>query len=247
MRIGQTLAAISTTAKTRRPKKEKQRESKMTRINYKQIEDRFNHVDAHFVSSTCSFNSGENYFKIRFYPWWEHPSYLKAVEHNENWGFSNTEEGMKDVTIFPINLYEFKLSKIVDVIDILFTSDHPLLWKYQDVGKLFCNSPFDMRDLVEKVLSANIPFVRQSNILEFLDPYLAYSPPFALPEMPQSLFEVVKNTLREMNVKIHISKDTNNNETPPILFIADEDNYMIADDFELDIPVFEHKEEWFKK
>jgi len=220
----------------------------MTKINYKQIVDRFSHVDAQFVSATCSFNSGENYFKICFYPWWEHPSYLKAIEHNESWGFYKTLEGMKDVTIYPINLYEYKLSKIIDVIDIIFTPDHPLLWKYQDIGMLFCNSPFDMRDLIEKVVASNIPFVHQFNIFEFLDPYLSYSPPFALPQMPQRLFDIVKNALQEMNVKVHISKDTNNNNNDtPILFLADEDNYMIADDFELDIPIFEHKTEWFKK
>jgi hypothetical protein len=218
----------------------------MSKINYKQIKDRFTHVDAKFVSSNCSFNTGENYFKIRFYPWWEHPSYLSARKYNENWRFNNTEEGMKYVTIYPINLHEYKLAQINNVIDIIFTEDHPLLWKYQDIGMLFCNSPFDMKDLVSRVLAANIPFVHQYIIFEFLDPYLSYSPPFALPQMPKRLFDIVKNALQEMNVKIHISKNTNNNITP-ILFMADEDNYMIADDFELDVPIFEHKTEWFQK
>jgi hypothetical protein len=32
----------------------------------------------------------------------------------------------------------------------------------------------------------------------------------------------------------------------PVLFMADGDDYIIADDFEIELPEFEHKDEWLE-
>jgi hypothetical protein len=73
----------------------------MAWTNYRNLVDRFGHIDAEFVKSTGLFSSDDAIAElvVRFYPWWEHPQYLSAVERGERWGFSSYEAGKREVTV----------------------------------------------------------------------------------------------------------------------------------------------------
>jgi hypothetical protein len=73
----------------------------MAWTNYRNVVDRFGHIDAEFVKSTGLFSSDGAIAElvVRFYPWWEHPQYRSAVERGERWGFSSFEGGKREVTV----------------------------------------------------------------------------------------------------------------------------------------------------
>jgi len=52
----------------------------MTWVNFRDVQDRFTHIDALFVSSAARFgpDGAEVTVTVRFYPWWEHPAYVAA-------------------------------------------------------------------------------------------------------------------------------------------------------------------------
>ncbi len=73
----------------------------MAWTNYRAVVDRFSHIDAEFVSSTSTLSpeGGQAALVVRFYPWWEPPSYIAALERGEDWGFSSYESGKPVVQV----------------------------------------------------------------------------------------------------------------------------------------------------
>ena len=61
----------------------------MAWTNYRNVAERFGHIDAEFVKSAdrLSSDGGTAELVVRFYPWWEHPQYLSARERGEDWAF----------------------------------------------------------------------------------------------------------------------------------------------------------------
>ena len=78
------------------------------------------------------------------YPWWEHPLYLEARAAGASWGFANTDDAYRHVTVYPKEVYLAQISQRGSVIDWDFTQEHPLLWQYEEEGRILCNSPISL-------------------------------------------------------------------------------------------------------
>ena len=216
----------------------------MSRVNYRTVIDRFSHIDAEFVDCKCEFNGSESFFRVKFYPWWEHPLYVEAVKKGNNWGFRNTEIGAKEVTVYPVNPIAFHISYCRDIIDWGFAEEHPLLWSYEDHSQIIVNGDVDVKDLICAIIEKKIPFVTYTKVFNYLNPIRIEKAPYSLGDFPLPLFTVIRNELERMKVPVFIKRQPKPKKMP-ILFLIDDEDYIIADDFFLEVPEFQHLAEWF--
>ncbi|KKM70600.1 hypothetical protein LCGC14_1439070 [marine sediment metagenome] len=220
----------------------------MSRMNFREIRDRFTHIDAKFVSCELGFGDVVPRYTVRFYPWWEHPTVVEALRTGKPWGLTDECEvdvrDVRDVTVYPLGLAACKLSLCEEVVDWAFLESHPYLWPYEDSEQIFCNSDPPLDELFERI-QARLQDVPRAELYSYLDPLLPYKAPFCLGTFAFTLFNVVHGELEEMGVAVFVSRRPEPRPTP-VLLLIDGDDYIIADDFELDVPHFQHNPEWFK-
>lgn len=215
----------------------------MGRVNFRDIRERFRHIDAEFVASCMSFDDGEPFYAVRFYPWWEHPNVAEAIKAGRSWKVADVpESAVRKVTVFPIRPIEYKLRNRSEVIDWAFLESHQNLWPYEDHGQIFCNSIPPMEKLIAGIHAA-MPDVPKSTIYSYLDPLHGFDVPSCLGNFPLALFDVVYNELQKLDVSFYVEKKPQPRPTPVILLLDGED-YIIADDFELEVPKFKHDRKW---
>jgi len=216
----------------------------MAIVNFREVQNRFTHIDAEFVSCTLGFDGTPSKYTVSFYPWWEHPAFVEAMESGKSWGFASGGDGSMPVTVYPKGLVEFRLTGREQVVDSAFLETHPLLWPYEDRGQIFCNSNPPLAKVVEGIREA-LPDVPKEGIYSYVDPLLPYEAPFCLGTFPLTLFNVVDNVLADLGVGTFISPRPEA-KAMPVLFLIDDSDYIIAEDFDIDVPEFEHRPEWFK-
>lgn len=215
----------------------------MRRLNYREIRDRFGRIDASFVRARCELGGGSSEYVVRFYPWWEHPAYLEAVRRKKPWAFTDTRSGAREVTVRPVRPLAFHLTQQDAIEDWQFPEAHSALWEYEQHGHITCNSDFSQRDLIDRLVARGVQGLDRSSVHEFIDERLAYRAPYSLGYLPRSVFQLVRDTLLEMGVEISVQDAL---ERPlPKLFLINETDYIVADDFDIDWPEFEHRDEWF--
>lgn len=213
------------------------------RVSYKQVAERFGFVNADLVACSFGFPEADPFFKIRFYPLWEHPLYLKAQDEGTLWAFADCEEGERDVTIYPRGLIAVHVSKRSEVEDCWFESSGPRLWDYEPDGQIFVNEPVDMATVVKVVsdeLGATAEDLRRV-ISTYNDP--TERTPFSLC-LPRSVLLATTAALDAASVKYHPS-NIPAAQPLPIAFVIDDEDWIIAADFDVDFPEFEHRPEWF--
>jgi len=225
----------------------------MARVNFREIRERFQHLDAKFVAFEHSFETRTASFSIEVYPYWEHPRFVEAVAAGKSWGFNNSgSEGVQLVTVHAKGLMALSATFLVDVEDWEFCERHPWLWRYEETGHITCNSPLGFEACLEVVEAACKTMGHPGWVIEALD-YIDYTnvrkygsrPPFFLGRLPRPLHIAMKEELQKRGVEIFCPYEPKQKELP-ILFHVDDDNYIIAEDFEVDVPDFEHKDEWFQ-
>ena len=106
--------------------------------------------------------------------------------------------------------------------DWAFSETHPLLWEFSDDFVLYVNRSFDVPELIDP---ARAP-LRSSGI-----------------RIPAQLYDPTVSCLTQMNVAVLPDE----RPTVPKLtaFVLDEEDYIVAEDFVLEVPDFEHRPEWF--
>ncbi len=215
----------------------------MALVNFKQVADRFGHVDGTLVSASLGFPESQPYVTVRFYPWWEHPLYLEAREKDGPWAFADCEEGGRDVTIHPRDMVAFAMSRFAEPIECWFAESGPYVWPYEPDGEIFVNQPVDLDALTTAV--AKRLDVQRSDARRIIDVPLSYaeSPPFSL-RLPQSVLIAAMEALDRLGVGYHKSF-TPDGEPSPVAFVIDDETWIVAKDFDVDFPEFEHRPEWF--
>jgi len=221
----------------------------VARVNFREIKERFTHLDGRFKSCSVNLPEAECSYAVDIYPWWEHPDYLAAVGSGQPWGFRDVPpDAYRTVTVYPIDLVKASMSRLDDVIDWEFTSSDPMLWAYESKQWVYCNSPLTLEQtakLSQAIQSMSCGYSDSQGVLSFERIY-RYSKcqSFCLGDFPRALLEVVLPALDEMSIPYYCA-----GELAPapslVLFAIDSDNYMIAKDFEVDVPEFIHKPEWF--
>jgi hypothetical protein len=219
----------------------------MAWTDFRNVVERFGHIDAEFVRSSGELSSdgGTAELVVRFYPWWEHPLYVSAVERGQDWGFTSfVAAGKRDVTVRAIRPWAFRLSPRQEVVDWRFEDAHPLLWDFAERSTVFANAPFDRDVFVDGLMGLALPNVSEAdlrNYVQLSDPNKA---PMGL-TMPAQLHEPVMSVFRRLGVPV-FSPGSPNTPAPAVVFLIDDDDYIIAEDFEVDVPEFVHEPEWFQ-
>jgi hypothetical protein len=180
---------------------------------------------------------------VRLYPWWEHPLYQRARDTGENWGFRHLEGAAKEVTVVAVNPRQCRLSQREEVVDWEFCERHPHAWRYEDEGEVFCNTTPDIPRVVDAILARKLPFITRALLDDYL-PNRDWKAPASLGYFPYTLYGPVCDELQRSAVRLHLPRVPVERDTP-IVLTMDDDDYLIADDFELEVPEFEHRPEWF--
>lgn len=227
----------------------------MLLVNYRAVQDRFTHIDAEFVH--CHMEApGKSSYAVRFYPWWEHPFYHAAVDAGHPWGFTpRSAEGKITVTIYPCGLRAFSVSKRAkhsEIIDCAFLETHPLLWHYEDDAPVTCNSSLTTEQvlaLVDLVRTEAGAWVDPFQFLNFAGGFpqflrWAAQGSFHLGTFPRPLYEKVQAYLQSIGARTYGGNAVFAPSDVPKIVLLDGD-YIIADDFDVDVPEIIHKPEWF--
>lgn len=226
-------------------------EGDLTRISWREVTKRFSHIDAHFVSCEIGLPHNDGFFTVALYPWWEHPLYLEAREENKSWGFTNSAGGFSNVTVYPKKVYQSRLSRQEEVTDWDFTQEHPILWQYEEQGAITCNGPLTLEQWMEISALAKDKLTghnRQVNVAEYgIWQVLkwGHTSSFSLGSFPHPLFQVLHQVLDDQGISYFAAFQPKPTQLP-VAFLIDDDDYIIADDFEIDVPEFAHKPEWFQ-
>ena len=213
-------------------------------VNYRDVQDRFSHIDAGFVGADVNLSraGGHAAVTVRFYPWWEHPGYLAARENGTPWGFSaSAEEGRRDVVVRALTPVAARISQREMVIDWFFSENHPLLWQFSEQIVLYVNGRFEVRELTDRLLRLGLPSVTLRDLHRYFAP--AWVPLQSRGIMlPAQLCACTVRCLTEMNVAVLLHAQPT---LPKLTAFLMDDDYIVAEDFVLDVPDFEHRPEWF--
>jgi len=218
----------------------------MTWTNYRNIVERFHHIDADFVRSTTTMSSGGGTAEltVRFYPWWEHPRYLSARDRGEDWGFASYEAGKREVTVRAIRPWAVRLSPRQEVVDWGFEEEHPGLWDFAERSTIFANATFDGDAFFVGLVKLGLRNVSEGDLrrsIHLPDPGNA---PMAV-TMPAQLHEPVLTVFHHLGVPV-FSPGPPRTPRAAVIFLIDDDDYIVAEDFEVDVPEFVHAPEWFQ-
>lgn len=223
----------------------------MARISWRDAIKRFTHIDAHFVACEIGLPQHDGFFAVSLYPWWEHPQYLEARAENKNWGFHGGSEGILEVTVYPKEVIKFQISRQTEVIDWDFTQEHPLLWQYEAQGTITCNQTLTLEqwmDIAARVEGELTGYNRESEVANLAVRQVqkfGHTGSFSLGQFPYTLFNVLCQVSDEQDINYYVPFQAKATMLP-VLFLIDGDDYIIADDFEVDVPEFVHKPEWFQ-
>ena len=218
----------------------------MAWTNRRAITHRFTHIDAEFVKATGTLSPGGGSAElvVRFYPWWEHPRYVAAIERGDDWGFSSYEAGKREVTVRAIRPCAFRLSSRQEVVDWRFEKDHPLLWDFSEQSTVFANAPFDRGAFFDGLMGLALPNVSEGDLRNYIHLPTPGKAPIGL-TMPAQLQEPVLAVFRRLGVPV-FSPGSPRTPDPAVVLLIDDDDYIIAEDFEVDVPEFVHEPEWFQ-
>lgn len=216
------------------------KKSLMPWTNYRNIAERFGgHVDAEFVKSSGHLSSAGATAElvVRCDAWW--PRYVSAAQRGEDWRFSSFEAGQCEVTIRAIQPWAFRLSARQRVEEWSFEEAHPLLWDFADRPTVYANAPFDREAFFDGLMALALPNVSEADLRNYVllpDPGRA---PLGL-TMPAQLHEPVLTVFRRLSVPV-FSPGSPRAPKPAVVLLVDDDDYIIAEDFEVDVPEF-HQE-----
>jgi len=224
----------------------------MTRVNYTAVQDRFTHLDAKFEGYNMALPDGPSSFSVKLYPWWEHPLLIKACAEKKRWGFSHIpEEAFKTVTVYPKEIIEVHLTRDDEVEDWLFTKDHRLLWPFDHSYEFMVRSSITLDECMEifhnihERLLPGLPlgFISGPDVFDRVRKW-GKSPTFLLGHFPRVVAIELQKELELHGKDYHRFEIT---EVPdlPVLFLIDGSDYIIAKDFDLEVPEFIHKDEWY--
>ncbi len=226
----------------------------MARISWRGAIKRFTHIDAEFVGCELGLPQHDGFFTVSLYPWWEHPLYIEARLENRSWGFTGNNEERREVTVYPKAVMKFQLSDQADVIDWDFTQEHPLLWQYEMQGTITCNQALTLEQWMQMATVAKsrlTGYNHEADVAGYAVQQVhqfGHTGSFSLGHFPYTLFQVLCHVLDEQGVRYFAPFLPTPPEPTqiPVLFLIDGDDYIIAVDFEVDVPEFVHKPEWFQ-
>ncbi len=226
----------------------------MTLVNYREIEERFSHIDAEFVNAHVALPEREAHYSVRFYPWWEHPRYVEARVQGNPWRFQYDEGAKQLVTVIAQEVFEARLSQSAGTVtDWSFHDDHPLLWAHRQSHQILCTTALTTQQTTAIIDLVRAEAGHHENPYRFLNMprdtatfyEWAASGAFVLGDFPVPLYHKVIAFLDQIGAEYLGQGQVALMIGGPVLFLVDDDDYIIAADFTLDVPEFVHQSKWF--
>jgi hypothetical protein len=235
----------------------------VARVNYREIRDRFTHIDATWISYVIS-EPGESHYSVRFYAWWEHPTYRELAKSGE-WQAQWPPEAEKVVTVYPVGLVKACVSSTALAINWEFVDPpDPLLWEFETYEHVACKDALPPETFIKlpSMIAAALPYhAEPASVSLLLNPLrweaartgrlpaTALGPGlrpggFNLGRFPQSVVGSVCSVLEELGVGYLKQEPLPPPEKLPVMLLIDAEDYLIAEDFEVDVPEFEHHPDW---
>ncbi len=219
----------------------------MPRVNFREVQNLFfGHVDAeaagYKIVSNGTVSQESSYYRARFYPFWLHPLYKRE----EQPFFDYPDEAKIVFTVYPIGLIQAHVRVVSLVTDWGFSFDDPLLWPFENTGQLFVNDPVSIEQAqqLDRIVIAKDRRLAQDGGVQSLFTKWGRKPPFAVGSLPRPTYMALCNALDQLNIAWYGPR-TVPGKPLPILFQA-EDDYIIADDFEVEYPDITHDPIWIQ-
>lgn len=201
----------------------------MARISWQEFIGRFPEAEVRFVGCEIGLPRRDGFFTVSF-DWWGGANVLDAEDI--------------EVTIYARTVRDVSLSGDLEVGRIEswdFTQRHPLLWEYEWLGSIVCLSPLTpqlWQQIAVLAQEALTGYDREVNVAEYavrqVDQW-GQTGSFALGRFPLPLYQVLLPILDAQGIRCFLPNDPK--PTPlPVLFLIDDEDYIIADDFEVDVP-----------
>lgn len=207
----------------------------MARIGWQEFIRHFSEVEVRFVNCEIGLPHRDSFFTVAFYAW----------------DSRNTSDEDVEVTIYAKNVRQVKLSSYLECEEIEgwdFTQQHPLLWHYEREGQITCLTPLtselwqQIAALAQQTLTG---YNHEVNVADYAARQVerwGHTGSFALGTFPLPLYHVLLPVLEAHGIRCFLPYEPNPIPVP-VLFLIDGDDYIIADDFEVDLPEFIHKPE----
>lgn len=200
----------------------------MARVSWQDFIGRFPEVEVRFVNCEIGLPRRDSFFTVAFYAW-------DSV---------NTLDEDVEVTIYAKNVRQVKLSSYLECEEIEgwdFTQQHPLLWHYEREGQITCLSPLTpplWQQVAVQAQEALTGYNREVNVVEYAARQVeqwGHTGSFALGRFPLPLYQVLLPILDAHGIRCFLPYEPK--PTPvPVLFLIDGEDYIIADDFEVEVP-----------
>lgn len=204
---------------------------------------RFGLIDAEFISCSCLPGNEVGELVVKFYPYWEHPTYLHAMESGKTWQVPGRDEGAQIVTVRAYGIQEILLRRRTRVQEWAAPSTHPALFRFEDHGEVICETEPDPRTLL-RALRRRLRDEFDDQLLLTASGYgRDLTEPVSLGEFPRSLCVPLREELCALGVELSPARDLEARTLPSMLLI-DHQDYVIAERFEVEVPQFRFHPSW---
>lgn len=209
----------------------------MPRVNYRSIEQHLGHIDGTIESITTRVGLDGQLTDVsvtlNYYPWFEHmvPAHPQPGQH---WRVVDPDPHDRVVTIHALEPALVELTNGTEATEVWFSSEDPVLWRFEDIGEIILNIDVDRLALFESVVSRVDSPDACARVARHLRPCGSYRAPCSLGYFPRPLFLVVSEVLAEMGAKTLVPRVPQEREPLVALFI--DDRTIVAKDYLVDWP-----------
>lgn len=218
-------------------------------MNFREVVHRFGHLDAELKDFEYRASERIARYSILLYPYWEHPKLLEALRQGWRWNVSAPPEARRTVTVIAQGVHSLEFTDCPSTEEWAFYEEHPLIWDYEDTGQVVLNGPLNYSTCAQMVEAVAQELgwpttekdvwgvIQEENVRRFGE-----SPPFSLGRLPRPVFSLLREELERRGVPFVAYGDPKPKQIP-VVFVMDQ-GHVVADDFEVDVPVWEHRDEW---
>ena len=212
----------------------------MPRVHFRQVPAQLSDIDARYDGCRLEF-SQHAFYRVRLKPWWEHPWYVAARAKKHPFGYRATGENEHLMTMFPIGLRHFRITRRRDFVRWAFVESGPPVWPFEPHGQIFVNDRVAADALVDAVACRLAVSRMELATMYVTAATWASKPPYSL-QLPASIHDAAVAALDELGVD-HLVAQRPPVVRLPVILRLDGIGEIVADDFEVDVPDFGCRDE----
>lgn len=222
--------------------------NKLNWLKCREIAERFGHMESRLIRSGCDLAAQTGFHEVEIYPYWEHPTYLRAESEGLPYKVDYPESAVRRLTVYASGLQSATLSpQTSGDVEWSFHTQHPGLWPYEEQVPIYVNQPLNPErwiNLLRKLADAQMIELDYFLNPSFLAPVIMFGQhrSFCLGQFPASICTSVETMLSQDGISVYCQSPSPA-ATSLVLFSAGDDTF-IAKDFEIDLPIFQHHPSW---